>query len=67
MQPCLPAPPNVLLLGLCELVTCSPSGPRAARLAGLTLPPSPAGDSLALVPVPQVMAHRNSSGRLCCS
>ena len=30
MRPCLPAPPNVLPLGLCELVTCGPSGPKAS-------------------------------------
>lgn len=37
VQPSLPAPPNALLLGLCELVTCVPSGPRASDQGSLEL------------------------------
>lgn len=69
MQPCLLAPPSVLW----ELVRCGPKGLRAQSSLELSWPislfPQPQLGTrwLALVPLPQVVAHRNSSGRPCCS
>lgn len=52
MRPCQPAPPNVLPLGLCELVTCRPSGPKASDWGSLER-----AWLVSLFPQPQLGTH----------